>query len=316
MSERVDEFSRESCCLFPLINTLLDSFKIFLRNFRIFLSIFALTTLPLSLLLFSLSLHSHPIQSQIYHLESLAFSSSTRFEARHVWKESRADAVSLLRIKALFSIPCYVLSLLSVITAVNSTALAFHGRRPSFSTAVLAVKTAWKRPFVTSLYVYSLMMAYAAVLRTLAAAFVGAPVPRLVVAVVGAVLEIHLMAVLSMGLVVSVNEDRFGLEAIRIGSGLMEGRRVSGWVLSCLLVLVSGCIGWELEGLMDGQELLGKWYSWAPTVMMGVLSFGDKVGLVCMYALVALWSFVVSTVFYCECRKRHPIGSENEPIPV
>ena len=117
------------------------------------------------------------------------------------------------------------------------------------------------------------------------------------VALVGLGMEVYLMAVLSLGTVVSVMEERWGWDAIGSGWGLMEGRRFSGWVLSGILVLGSGCIGWEMEAMMDG----GDWWS--------VMGFGNKVLLMCLFGVVVLWSYVLNTVFYCECRRRQPVFS-------
>ncbi|TKY54629.1 Titin protein [Spatholobus suberectus] len=64
-------------------------------------------------------------------------------------------------------------------------------------------------------------------------------------------LEVYLMAVASVGIVVSVAEERTGWDAIWVGSALMEGNRACGWVLSGLFVFGSSLIGWKLERLMD-----------------------------------------------------------------
>lgn len=120
------------------------------------------------------------------------------------------------------------------------------------------------------------------------------------------------MAVLSLGLVVSIAEDRFGWEAIRVGSGLMAGRRVSGWVLSGLFVLVSGAIAMDLERIVDGQDLLSS----TSTAMRVVDGVRNKVGLILLYGVVVLWSYIVNTVFYCECRKRHVNRVEDESVAV
>lgn len=110
------------------------------------------------------------------------------------------------------------------------------------------------------------------------------------------------MAVLSLGLVVSIAEDRFGWEAIRVGSGLMAGRRISGWVLSGLFVMVSGAIAMDLQRIMDDQDSLSS----TSTAMRVVDGFRNKVGLILVYGgVVVLWSYIVNTVFYYECRKRH-----------
>ncbi|PON46061.1 Transmembrane protein [Trema orientale] len=314
MSERDDVFSQPhhetsyyysssssslSCLLTPKI--LLDSLRIFLRNKQIFLSIFALTTLPLSALLFSLSLSSHSLKSRIYHLEFLASLAPTRFEARHVWRESREDAASILRAKALFFLPCYALSLVAAVASVSSVTLALNGKRPTLRSAVAAVKLTWKRPLVTSILVHALLLAYVLAQRTLSAVFPSSA-PRLLILIVGSGLEIYLMAVMSLGLVVSIAEERFGWEAIRAGSGLMGGRRVSGWVLSGMFVLLTGYIARELEKVMNGQDPFGRPSSTVVRVAAGV---GDKLGLIGLYGAVVLWGYVVTAVFYCDCRRRH-----------
>ncbi|KAL5548932.1 hypothetical protein UlMin_004163 [Ulmus minor] len=314
MSERDDDpnlFSQEIhsssfCFLIPKI--LFDSLKIFLRNKQLYFSIFALATLPLSALLFSLSLSSHHLKSRIFHLESLARLASTRFEARHVWKESRDDAVSILRLKVLFFLPCYALSLFAAVTAVNSTSLAFSGKRPNLQTAIAAVKLTWKRPLVTTIYVYVLLFAYVQIPRALAAVTTTRE-SRFFVIAIGSGFEVYLMAIMSLGLVVSIVEEKCGFDAIRVGSGLMSGRRISGWVLSGLFVLATGLIARELENMMDGQDPFGRPLSSVRRVAAGV---GDKLGLIALYGVVVLWSYVVTAVFYCDCRRRHVVRGEND----
>ncbi|KAJ7979530.1 Transmembrane protein [Quillaja saponaria] len=295
MSEGEDIF----LCFAP-IKILFNSLKIFLRNKQIFISIFVLATLPLSFLIFSLSISTHQIRSQIYHLEAIARLSSTRFEARHVWHESRDDAIYLLRIKGLFFIPSYILSLIAAIAAVNSTATSFNGKRPSLQTVVTAVKLTWKRPVVATILVYGILLGYAAVSYT-SRALTASRGSRFLVQVIGSGIEVYLMAVLSLGVVVSIMEDKLGWEAIKAGSGLMTGRRFCGWVLSGLFVVVSSMIASNLE-MMDGQDSLLELSSFSSTV---VIEVQDKMGLICLYGLAVLFSYVITTVFYCECRRRN-----------
>lgn len=119
------------------------------------------------------------------------------------------------------------------------------------------------------------------------------------------------MAVMSLALVISIVEERFGWEAIRVGWGLMAGRRISGWVLSGTFVLASGIIARQVEETMDDQD------SW--TVMKLAMGVWDRIGLMGLYGMVVLWSYVVTTVFYCDCRRRHVTRaseSENELVSV
>lgn len=108
------------------------------------------------------------------------------------------------------------------------------------------------------------------------------------------------MAVLGFAMVVSVLEERVGFDAMRVGSALMEGRRWTGFVLSSVLVLLADLIWWVLGGSMDGQD----WTSLVGMVrwMVGI---GRRAWLVPVYGLLMLWSYVVLTVFYCDCRRRH-----------
>nr|DAD45586.1 TPA_asm: hypothetical protein HUJ06_003816 [Nelumbo nucifera] len=267
------------------LKTLVDSFKILQTNLSLFISIFVLTTLPLSLLSFALSLYSHPLQLKIYSLEALALLSPTRTEARHVWEESRADLLTLLRFKALFFLPSYVISLLATITSVNSTALAFSGKRPSCQTAIAAVQASWKRPLATSIYAFAILLAYEFVPLTCSAVVGGGARARWLVAVIGAAVEVYLRAVLGLALVASVVEETFGWEAVKVGWRVVEQKRVFGWVLAGCLVLGSGGVGGGVRVVMDGQD-------W---VM--------KIGLACLFGLLILWSYVVNTVLYCECSR-------------
>ncbi|KAH7545688.1 hypothetical protein FEM48_Zijuj01G0120400 [Ziziphus jujuba var. spinosa] len=277
------------------LDTLLRSTSIFLRNKRIFLSIFALTTFPLSFLLFSLSFSTRSLRFQIHHLEAVAVFASTHLESLFLRLDSRINAVSLLRIKALFFLPCYALSLLAAVTSVSSTSLAYGGKRPSFVTALNAVRLTWKRPLVTSICVYVLLLAYAPIPRVLAAVLSGSPAVEIPVVVIGLGVEVYLMAVMSVGMVVSIAEERCGWEAIRVGWGLMAGRRVSGWVLSGgFLLVATGIIRSGGNGMEE--EVEGD-YWWSVV--------GKEMGLMGMYGMVVMWSYVVATVFYCDCRTCH-----------
>jgi len=272
------------------VKMVMDSIKIIACNKLVFLSIMLLTTLPLSTLLISQSISIHSLTQQIHHLKALARFAPTRFEARHVWLQSREDALSLLRIKALFSLPSYLLSVAAALSAVHSTRLALHANAtPSLLSAAL-------RLFAPTLFVYAILFAFSPLPRFLAA-LASSSSARLLLLASGSALEVYLMAVMSVALVVSVAEERFGWDAIRVGSALMEGSRACGWALSGLFVLGSSLIGSKVERLLEGEN-------W--------IRVEDKANVIVWYGLLVLWSYVIMTVFYCDCRKRHPI---REPQP-
>ncbi|KAI4344363.1 hypothetical protein L6164_011597 [Bauhinia variegata] len=298
------------CCISPAY-FLFHSLKIFLRNKLVFSSIFAFATLPLSTLVFSLSLSTHTLRSHVYHLEAVALLAPTRVEARHLWQESREDAISLLRIKALFAIPSYILSLIAAIAIVHSTVLAYNGKTPTSQSALTAFKHNWKRPFVTTIFIYIILLTFALPPRILAA-LTSSHEFRFLVIAIGSGIEIYLVAVLSLALVVSIAEDRLGWDAIKVASGLMEGNRFCGWLLSGLFVMVSGVIGRNLEVLMDidnfPSDLLSSATAPASTVTEFMIGIQDKMGVICLYGLAVLFSYVITAVFYCDCRRRRVIS--------
>ncbi|KAF5742866.1 hypothetical protein HS088_TW09G00927 [Tripterygium wilfordii] len=303
--------SSSSSCL----HILLDSIKIISRNKQIFFPIFALLALPLSLHLFSVSFVSLPLKSHIHHLESVALYSASRFEARQIWKESRESAISLLRLKALFFLPSFILSLLAAISSVSSTAAAgITSQRPNLRSALTAIRQTWHRPALTTIFIYAVSLSYFNVPRVLAVVIGGGShLLRFLIWVILSGLDVYLMAVMGMGLVVSITEERFGWEAIRVGSGLMEGRRLCGWMLSGLMVLISGVIGWKMERFLimaiDRQDPSNWW-----TSVKVVVGGSDRFVLVCLYGFVVVWSYAIATVYYCECRKRHVVRVEDNGV--
>ncbi|XP_052181868.1 uncharacterized protein LOC127794660 [Diospyros lotus] len=173
--------------------------------------------------------------------------------------------------------------------------------------ATATVRLAWKRALATSICVYVVMLGFVHAWRTLVP-LLEAQTSSLLAGFavgIGVAMETYLAAVLSLAMVVSILEDRAGWEAVRIGSGLMEGRRISGWVLSGGLGLVSGMINRKLEEKMEGQDVMrGGW-----TAVMKWL--GENAGLVGWFGLVVEWSYIVTSVFYFESRRRK-LGVEEE----
>lgn len=117
------------------------------------------------------------------------------------------------------------------------------------------------------------------------------------------------MAITGLGLVVSVLEERYGFDAIKEGTTLMKERRITGLALAGVFVFLSSFIGHGMEKLakeLDVESSSGPW--WRSVVVAGGW---DGWELVCMYGAEVVLSYVVITVFYCECRKRHGISDPN-----
>ncbi|KAK8579280.1 hypothetical protein V6N12_069608 [Hibiscus sabdariffa] len=270
------------------------SLRIFFQNKRFFISILLFLALPLSFLLLSLSLSSRPLKRHIFHLESVALLTSTSFESRHLLKESRDESISLLRLKLLYFFPSFLFSLLSFISAVHVASLS-PPHRPSFLSTAAAIGLSWKRVVVTSLCSYSLFLLYVQLPQLFAAALQSYPRVSLPIMVVGSGIEVYLMGVLGLGLVVSALEEKFGWEAIRIGSILMAGRRFCWWFVTCMLVGMSGWIGNRFEKLTDGED-------YAKSGVWRVFVGWETAGLLWFYGMLVIWSCIVTTIFYSDCK--------------
>lgn len=114
--------------------------------------------LPLLFLNFSLSFSSHAIKNHIYSLKGLGDYAPTRFKSRHVWQASRANGLSLLRLKFLHFFPSYLFSLITAITTINSTYSVVNNRRFTLQTAIASVKLTWERPLVTTICIYAVVV--------------------------------------------------------------------------------------------------------------------------------------------------------------
>lgn len=278
--------------------TVLEAVRVIHNKKLVFLFISLFTTLPLSFLFFTLSITTHTLRSHIYHLEALALFTSTLMEARHVWHESRDNAVYLLRIRALFFLICLPLSLAAAVSSVHTTYNFIQGKSVTVNSVVNAVKDNWKRPLVTAIFVYVILFAFSPVPRIIASGF-SSPELRFMVMTIGLGFEVYLMGVMGLGMVVSVVEERTGWEAITVGSDLMRGKRlIFGWLLSALFVLVSGFMNGRVEVLLEGPN--------------SEISVWDKTVLICSYGFIVLFSYVVTTVFYCHSRIRHSPEIQND----
>ncbi|KNA18763.1 hypothetical protein SOVF_067820 [Spinacia oleracea] len=303
------KFVLYSNCLCPLLSIFLDSLKIiFLHNPKLFFTLYIFTTLPLSLLLTSASVSAAPrfLKSHIARLEWLEDVVPIWMEAANIRDESRADSSRLLRRKLLHGVPVFVLSLIALVTIVISTHVGLRRKKKvTLKAALSAVKVMWAPPLLTCLVNFIVWVGWGhldPIVNKFAVHY-----PPLTAAQVA--VEVYMMSVFGLALVVSVVEARAGFEAVWVGWVLMKGRRLCGWVLAGLILLISGFIGKQMIGVINGEDLgiQNGGYTW--TVEM---RFGSMVGLVVLLGWLLLWSYVIFAVFYFDCRKRNVIREEEQ----
>lgn len=298
-----------SNCLSPLFTIFLDSLKIiFLQNPKLFFTIYVFNIVPLSILLTASSLSSAPrfLKSHIARLEWLVHVVPIWMEAANIQDESRADVAKLLRRKFLYGVPVLGLSLVALVTLVVATYGAYRKKnKVTMRAAMSALRVRWAPPLLTCLVNFIAWVAWAhldPIINKVA-------VKCWYLTAAQVVVEVCFMSVFGLALVVSVVEGRAGFGAVWVGWGLMKGRRVCGWVLSGLILLISGFIGREMVGAMYGDDLevVNGGYTWTAE-----MRFGSMVGLVVLLGWLMLWSYVMFAVLYFDCRKRHVIREDEE----
>ncbi|XP_074271725.1 uncharacterized protein LOC141595660 [Silene latifolia] len=300
-------------CISPLVPMILDSFKIIFLDYpKLFFVVYIVAALPTSILLTSLSISATPrhLKAYLMRLEWLSRVVPTEQGMKNVWETSQDELRKLYHFRVLHAVPILVFSLVTVVATVTITSLAYNRKNevslenkkkcPNLSAVFAALRSKWAWPLLAGVANSFVWIMWGHVLPILK--IVGQPGAVVTMTVAEVVVEVYMMTVLSLSLVVSVEEERAGLDLIRAGLGVMKGRKVCGWVLSGLILVGTNCIGREMEMVMDGQdsEVNGRYTNW--TVEMRVVFM---VGLVIFLAWIILWSNVVFTVFYCDWRKRN-----------
>ncbi|PHT42149.1 hypothetical protein CQW23_16174 [Capsicum baccatum] len=306
--ENSDHIIQEPNNTFLLVKIIFNSFKIIFSTKKISFFLFLFLSFPLSFLIFSFYFITFPLKNRVQHLEELSLSSSIHVESEHLLEEANKEAKSLLFIKCLFFFPIFLLSFFTAVAAVNITfsVLSKDGK----STIITALRVARIRVLVTSICVYATMLTCTIVPGMVVTVFETYPIIRVIIVVFGSALELHLMAITSLALVISINEGIYGFDAIRVGSGLMEGKRVIGWVLSGLFVIFSGFVRGTMEMAMTMRMDGLDFEIFESTVVIGLL--WDNMVWIFIYSLMVQWSFVVTTIFYFHLNKRDFIKCDRE----
>ncbi|XP_031484435.1 uncharacterized protein LOC116253642 [Nymphaea colorata] len=285
-----------------------DSFRLILADFTTFLPTILLASIPIFLLLFfSLSVVS--LRKEISYKESLLPWLPGGVTALHVKGEIAGNVRHLLKYKAVYWLPTYVFSVMSTVTTIKLAASSNMCQKPKFRLAMAAVRETWWRLAITSLYVTVFREAYDQFARVAGVMALGG-LMRTTVGVVVAwggllILRVYIMVVLSMGMVVSVLEGRWGLEAVGIGWELVEERRLSGWILGGFQAALSYGTGWWwcLSGDRIGCGSTSSSSTGTELLLVGLLS-----------AVMVVLSDVLNTIYYFDCKmcQGMPSGGHRE----
>ncbi|XP_077237083.1 uncharacterized protein LOC143878721 [Tasmannia lanceolata] len=289
MAKEVVPVAMDSPKLLDVTGILREAFEIPFKNSKLMLSIFLLVFFPFSLLVLAHYLLSGPLIIEIESQESYDLSINHQ------------NATIFVCHQFGFSIAFSILSIFSMAITIHASASTYIGKSLNLKETLLRIITIWKRPTITWLYAMLITLAYAFLVLMLFGAFslITSSVHALItwiglVGILGMLFYLYLVAVWLLGLVISVVEEgSYGMKAIGKAVELIGGRRVQGFGLILVLGMLSVPI-YLLFSLNVIEDEIGS----ATRFVIGIIT---TVLLCCLN----LFTFVVFTVFYYQCKKSH-----------
>ncbi|XP_020699648.1 uncharacterized protein LOC110111915 [Dendrobium catenatum] len=295
--------------LFSIISVLREAIYLPTKNKKLILSSIFLCLFPNSLLLISNYISIYPLLLNFLmklYLITKEYPTTPQFFDAIIGL--RNDAEGFVKVHVFFVIFSYIVSTISMMMIVHSSLLVYSGKQSSLTDVYLRLKLTWVPVLITCLYSSMLYIGYTVLsICLIAVPMLGAngSVVSIMVgglfAMLGRLLSVYLAMIWMVGVVVSVAEEScFGLEALWRGGEIVKGRRLQGFLIALMLLLADGMFtgGYGFVGAKNATGFI----------------------LVNVLVLMKMFSYMVYTVFYCECRKevsyaRVVVGHNEELLP-
>ncbi|KAL4182039.1 hypothetical protein AMTRI_Chr12g274010 [Amborella trichopoda] len=283
-----------------MLGILKDALRLPLKNKNLMLFVTVSSILPLSLLLLSHQLLLRPLLVDLLiHMTLLSGERKNSKEALETMTQIRKDVKLILAFEVAYLLVVSIAALFALATTVYTAATAYAGKHLTKKQLLSRVFATWKRPLLTWVFIFLLCLSYFILLMICfgvlslfvpSKAMAGFSIAFIFMGLGGL---IYLVTVWALAMVVSIVEDNcYGVEALEKAIALIKGRRVQGFFLSLVLVVLEGVMSSLLRVAEKGR---GK--------MSGEIEVG--VVLIIGSCLVKLYADMVYTVFYFECKKRH-----------
>nr|XP_043629615.1 uncharacterized protein LOC122600902 [Erigeron canadensis] len=294
---------------YGFLELLKGPFKILSQNGRLMaiIAIIYLMLYSLSFILFTYTTNPF-ITDFVLKLFSLPSARPGTPEYTNILISIRDDIGIFLGIEGAYAIFYFFVVVFAQTSVIIIASCYYNGNNNlSFNELMLKVSKTWSRPFVTLFYIHLLAGGYSTLF------FLPFLVPTLVLfdhrvilvtvltllAILFITFYIYLSVVWSLAVVVSVNEDTYGLLALGKARELVKGNRVPGFFLNFLCLLVMGFI------FVFGSKL-----SPSMPIIVGNIEF------ICI-GLVSMFQFMAYSGFYYQCKNNttKSRGLEYSQIP-
>ncbi|XP_020587934.1 uncharacterized protein LOC110029816 [Phalaenopsis equestris] len=295
----------DSSKLFNIISILREAISIPSRSKKLMLSSVLLCLLPNFLLLMINYISIYPLLLNfLMKLYLITKEDPTTPQFFDAIIGLRSDAEGFVRVHILFTILSYIITTISMMMIVHSSLLVYSGKQSTLNDVFMRLKSTWIYVFITCIYFSVLYTGYAVLSVCLITVPMlsanGSTISILIgglFAMSGRLLSVYLTMVWTVGVVVSVAEEGcFGLEAMWRGGEIVKGRRLEGFLIALMLLLADGVFtgGYGFVGAKNATGFL----------------------LANILVLMKLFSYMVYSVFYFECKKEvRVVGSNVEILP-
>ncbi|XP_021911739.1 uncharacterized protein LOC110825582 [Carica papaya] len=240
-------------------------------------------------------------------LISIAATSPSTPEFYSLLSALLTDLKLFVGLEWVFFILIYLASLFFSIVTILASAIASSSRNISIKNLLLKTLKSWKNPFVTYFFIFIFnlgLVIFLLYLPLLSLPLVTQSLPALR-AVLAILLEIlfvgvnlYLAVVWNLSTVVSVLEDKGGIEALGRAAAIVKGMVLQCFLLNIICGVLSG-------GLFQMLRLMGVAHSTLLQVFIGLV-MTNFIGLLKLFLIMAY------TVLYC--RRKEALGEEIESL--
>ncbi|KAL5548967.1 hypothetical protein UlMin_004198 [Ulmus minor] len=276
-----------------------EAFKIFLTNGKLIPLITLVYLFLTSVLLFSNIFSIKPVLTDfVVKFSILLLSPSSLDVSNSLMLPMKYDLRIFAATEWIFILANSFTSLLFVIATILSAAATYGGKELDLKGLVKIIGQTWKRPLITLFFTTLLDFGYVFFVSAFVLPFVlifdrqrTMSFFSILVFILVAILYLYLAVVWTLALVVSVLEEKSGVEALEKARELVKGTRLKGFLLKVLFgilyYVMLQLFGWMM---ISNQESL----SLNLVLALVVVNF---------LCLVKTFSLIAYTVFYYKCKK-------------
>ena len=283
--------------LFGFMAILGESLKNFLRHGKLMASV-TLLILSLQSLLFLANTFSVKLllKDLITNAALLQFTTPGTSKFAKLVTAVRQDLQVFAGLEWIFIVTTYVTSLFCAATTILASGVTHRGIDISIKELLLRVMKSWKRPLITFFYLTLFELGFCfltwATLFTLVLIFPDhVTLSEIIIFIPAAVFLSYLAVVWNLAFVVSVLEEKCGIDALGRAAVLAKGFKLSGFFLIIVFGIPSLVV-------IPGFRLANSEKS--TTIRLSVV----LVMLNCLW-LIRMFELMAFTVFYYECKNNH-----------